>query len=87
MDYPYSIRDDRIPYVWKYTGKLFTLAYLLNITLYGPFNLFEEIGSYFEGYEAYLQDPLQSGNLTSDIATLIGSPLRTYLLVRSSQTS
>lgn len=34
----------------------------LDITLYGPVDLFDEIGSFFEGYEVYLQDPLQSGD-------------------------
>lgn len=33
----------------------------LDITLFGPVDLFDEIGSYFEGYEVYLQDPLQNG--------------------------
>lgn len=34
---------------------------LLNLTVYGPLMLFEEIGSYFEEYEVYLQDPVQVG--------------------------
>lgn len=33
----------------------------LDITLYGPVDLFDEIGTYFEGYGVYLQDPLQIG--------------------------
>lgn len=34
---------------------------LLNITVYGPLTLFDEIGTFFEEYEVYLQDPLQLG--------------------------
>jgi hypothetical protein len=30
---------------------------VLEITLYGPLELFEEIGSWFQEYEVYLQDP------------------------------
>lgn len=32
----------------------------LDITLFGPVDLFDEIGSYLEGYEVYLQDPIQN---------------------------
>lgn len=35
------------------------LACELDITIYGPFHLLEEIGSWFEEYEVYLQDPLE----------------------------
>ncbi|ROW16619.1 hypothetical protein VPNG_01634 [Cytospora leucostoma] len=35
----------------------------LNITVYGPLNLFDEIGSWFQEYEIYLQDPIQVGEL------------------------
>jgi hypothetical protein len=31
----------------------------LEITVYGPLELFEEIGSWFQDYEIYLQDPGQ----------------------------
>ncbi|KAL2272216.1 hypothetical protein FJTKL_07369 [Diaporthe vaccinii] len=34
---------------------------LLNITVHGPLALFDEIGSFFEEYEVYLQDPLELG--------------------------
>lgn len=34
----------------------------LDITLYGPIDLFDEIGTYFDGYGVYLQDPLQIGD-------------------------
>ena len=30
---------------------------VLDITVYGPLELFEEIGSWFQEYEVYLQDP------------------------------
>jgi hypothetical protein len=31
---------------------------LLDIVLYGPFQLFEDIGSYLQDHEIYLQDPI-----------------------------
>lgn len=34
---------------------------LLNMTMFGPLLLFDKIGSFFEEYEVYLQDPLQLG--------------------------
>jgi SWI/SNF-related matrix-associated actin-dependent regulator of chromatin subfamily A3 len=39
----------------------------LEITLYGPLELFDEIGSYFESYEVCLQDPVSSGNCSEDV--------------------
>lgn len=33
------------------------LSCVLEITVYGPFELFEEIGEWFQGYNIYLQDP------------------------------
>lgn len=32
----------------------------LKITVYGPFDLFDEIGSYFQEYGVYLQDPINA---------------------------
>lgn len=66
---------------------------LLNLILYGPVELFEEIGSYFEGYEIFLQDPVQNGEQdlrycnphrlsSQDISSC---PLLSEFLLRTSQ--
>jgi hypothetical protein len=34
-----------------------TIPCSLSITLYGPINLFEELGTFFQDYDIYLQDP------------------------------
>ena len=33
------------------------ISCMLEITVYGPLELFEEVGSWFQEYEIYLQDP------------------------------
>jgi hypothetical protein len=42
----------------KLDRKLSQVSCLLSLTLYGNFELFDEIGSWFDEYEIYLQDPL-----------------------------
>jgi hypothetical protein len=38
----------------------FARPFRLNITIYGPTSLFEEIGSFFDEHDVYLQDPVGS---------------------------
>lgn len=46
----------------KDTGRVFKkYSCTLNITVYGPLELFDEIGAFFQEYEFYLQDPGQVG--------------------------
>lgn len=54
------------PYSLSHGGRQKALKYLrqalfctLSITIFGPLNMFEEIGSFFQEHEVYLQDPLQ----------------------------
>ena len=52
-----SCSIDTVPTAGKKTRKVAQLSCILEITVYGPFELFDEIGSWFEEYEIYLQDP------------------------------
>lgn len=46
----------------KDTGRVFKkYSCTLSITVYGPLELFDEIGTFFQEYEFYLQDPGQVG--------------------------
>jgi hypothetical protein len=46
------------PLARKLDSRSSQLSCLLSITIYGRFELFQEIGSWFDDYEIYLQDPL-----------------------------
>ena len=48
---------DNEPAVRKSSRSSVKLPCVLDITIYGPLELFEEIGSWFQEYEVYLQDP------------------------------
>lgn len=53
--------SERIP---KGSGRVFSQRpCTLSITVYGPLELFDEIGSWFQEYEIYLQDPIQVGEI------------------------
>ena len=56
-----SIPEDSSKSVGKAKSQRFpTLSRrcLLNIIIYGPIELFEDVGSFFEDYDLYLQDPV-----------------------------
>lgn len=48
--------DDK-PSGKKLSGKFDLLCCILEITVYGSLDIFEEIGTWFQGHEIYLQDP------------------------------
>ncbi|RFU28304.1 hypothetical protein B7463_g8046, partial [Scytalidium lignicola] len=39
----------------------------LNITIYGPFELFQDVGSFFQDYDLFLQDPVDFLKFTYDL--------------------
>lgn len=56
-----SVNDGTAP---KNTGRVFLQhPCMLSITVYGPLEQFNDIGSWFQDYELYLQDPIQLGEL------------------------
>ncbi|KAI5465359.1 SNF2 family N-terminal domain-containing protein [Mariannaea sp. PMI_226] len=47
----------------------------LDVIIYGPIELFEDIGSFFEEYNLYLQDPVNpKRNLTFDLGNQLAQP-------------
>jgi hypothetical protein len=57
LDLHISCTIDGEPTAKKLTRSSVLLPCLLDITVYGPLELFEEIGTWFQEYEVYLQDP------------------------------
>ena len=57
LDLHVSCTLDSEPAARKSSRSSVQLACVLDITVYGPLDLFEEIGTWFQEYEVYLQDP------------------------------
>lgn len=57
LDLHVSCTLDSEPAARKSSRSFVQLSCVLDITVYGPLNLFEEIGTWFQEYEVYLQDP------------------------------
>ncbi|KAF4437905.1 alpha-1,6-mannosyltransferase subunit [Fusarium austroafricanum] len=52
-----AVNDSPITEAQKASRSLSTIPCILDITVYGPLELFDEIGPWFEDYQVYLQDP------------------------------
>jgi hypothetical protein len=57
LDLHVSCTLDGEPTTRKSSRSSAQLLCVLDITVYGPLELFEEIGNWFQEYEVYLQDP------------------------------
>lgn len=61
LEVNFSIAEDSLPSAGRskpLRSTALSARCSLNIIIYGPIDLFEDIGSFFQDYEMYLQDPV-----------------------------